>query len=491
MNLEQQKKQARELLRDIRAGNAEALARLRGRHLRWTHVNDAGARQDVALHDAQFVIAREQGFSSWTKLKAYAEPSPDSRQTRLFVTDLQWTRDRVQGLLRTRQSAGPAALEQIRTWHPRFDGCSDEEIRQAEFSEADAQLVYAREHGFDSWDELAHRVELLASDAAAQAAEPFLAAFHALQSGDVAALNLLLRGHPGLARQRGTNGNTLLNLAVSIAAKTDSELALSLVETLLAAGADVNEANDRGWTPLHQAAYSNQCALADALMKRGADLDSEAHGSGGTPLIAALFWGHREVADLLGSRSVAPGNLRAAAGLGNQDLVDKCFRGEAALTPEASAARGFYRPHSGFPDWRPSADAQEVLDEALVWACKSGRTEVLPRLVRAGARLDADPYRGTPLIWAAVRNRLETAAWLIDHGAAVDRKATFGGLTHGQGVTALHMASQNGHLAMVKLLIQRGADPKVKDDLYGGDAEGAADYFGQIAVRDYLRSLAK
>jgi len=491
LNLEQQKKQARELLRDIRAGNAGALARLRGRHLRWAHADDAGLRQDVALHDAQFVIAREQGFASWTKLKAYAEPSPHSRQARLFVADLQWLRDRVQGLLRTRQSAGPAALEQIRTWHPRFDGCSDEEIRQAEFTEADAQLIYAREHGFDSWDELAHRVELLASDAAAQAAEPFLAAFLALQSGDVAALNSLLRGHPGLARQRGTNGNTLLNLAVSIAAKADSGLGLSLVETLLAAGADVNEANDRGWTPLHQAGYSNQCAIADALMKRGADLDSEAHGSGGTPLIAALFWGHREVADLLGIRSAAPGNLRVAAGLGNQDLVEKCFRDETALTPEACAARGFYRPHSGFPDWRPSADAQEVLDEALVWACKSGRTEVLARLIRAGARLDADPYRGTPLIWAAVRNRLETATWLIDHGAAVDRKATFGGLAHGQGVTALHMASQNGHLAMVKLLIQRGADPRIKDDLYGGDAEGAADYFGQIAVRDYLRSLGK
>ena len=125
------------------------------------------------------------------------------------------------------------------------------------------------------------------------------------------------------------------------------------------------------------------------------------------------------------------------------------------LTSEACAARGFYRPHSGFPDWQPSADPQEVLDEALVWACKSGRTEVLPRLLRAGARLDADPYRGTPLIWAAVCNRMETAAWLIDHGATVNHKATFGGLTHGQGITALHMASQNGHLSMVQLLIEQ------------------------------------
>ena len=491
MNLEQQKKQARELLRALRAGNAEALARVRTQHLRWTGVDDAGVRQDVALHDAQFVIAREQGFASWTKLKAYAAPAAGARHTRVYVADPRWIADRVHGLLRIRQSAGPAALEQIRTWHPRFDGCSDEEIRQAPFTEEDSQLVYAREHGFDSWDELVSRVNLLASDSARAASEPFLAAFQALGSEDVAKLNSLLGAHPGLAQQRGTNGNTLLNLAVSLAARADPAQGFSLVEALLAADADVNDANDRGWTPLHQAAYSNQPGVAEALIKRGADLDVEGHGSGGTPLAVALFWGHREVADLLGRHSLAPGNLRVAAGLGNADLLEKCFRGEKTLAPEAFAARGFYRPHSGFPDWRPSADPQEVLDEALVWACKSGRTDILPRLVRAGARLDADPYRGTPLIWAVVNNRLETAAWLIDHGAAVDRKATFGGPTHGQGVTALHMASQNGHLDMVKLLIQRGADPKIQDDLYHGDAEGAADYFGQTAVRDYLQALRK
>lgn len=491
LNLEQQKKRARELLRAVRSGKSDALARLRNHHLRWAQVEDAMVRQEMALHDAQFVIAREQGFASWTKLKAYVDSSPQVRSTRLFVLDMQWITGRVQGLLRTRQSAGPAALEQIREWHPRFSGFSDEEIRKAPFTEADARLVYAREHGFDTWDELMQRVERLASDAGAEAAEPFFAAFRALQSGDVTAVNGLLRRNPRLARERGTNGNTLLNLAVSIASKADRNVGLALVEALLAAGADVNDSNDRGWTPLHQAAYSNQCDIAAVLIRSGADLDPEAHGSGGTPLIAALFWGHREVADLLGRNSLAPGNLRVAAGLGNQELLEQCFSGKNTLTSEACAARGFYRPHSGFPDWQPSANPQEVLDEALVWACKSGRTEVLPRLLGAGARLDADPYRGTPLIWAAVCNRMETAEWLIDHGANIDRKATFGGLTHGQGVTALHMASQCGYLPMVQLLIQRGADPAIRDDLYQSDAEGAANYFGQTAVRDYLRTLAK
>jgi hypothetical protein len=50
--LEQQKKQARELLRAVRAGRADAIDRLRGRHPRWAGVDDATLRQEVALHDA-------------------------------------------------------------------------------------------------------------------------------------------------------------------------------------------------------------------------------------------------------------------------------------------------------------------------------------------------------------------------------------------------------------------------------------------------------
>ena len=490
MNLEQQKKQARDLLRAIRSGNADAFSRLRSHHARWSALDEGIVRQFVSLHDAQFVIAREQGFASWPKLKLYADPSSRCGQTRLFVADLAWITDRVHGLLRTRHSAGPAALEQIREWHPRFSDWSDEEIRQAPFTEEDARLVYAREHGFEDWSELANRVRFLASDPATAAGEPFMLAFAALQSGDVAAFEVLLRRNPRLTSERGTNGNTLLNLAVSLAGSPVWKGGTRPIEALLAAGSDVNQGNDRGWTPLHAAAYANKLEIASLLVEKGAALDAEAHGAGGTPLIAALFWGHREMADLLGLHSVAPGNLRAAAGLGVRELVDACFKPDGGLTPEACAARGFYRPHSGFPDWQPSADPQEVLDEALVWACKSNRLGVLEPLVRAGARLNADLYRGTPLIWAAACNRAETVAWLLDHGANIDQKATFGGLAHGQGITALHMAAQYGHMPVVRMLVERGADRSIEDGLYHATAEGGANYFGQNQVRDYLRSPA-
>ncbi|HYI96379.1 MAG TPA: ankyrin repeat domain-containing protein [Bryobacteraceae bacterium] len=481
MNIDQQKMPARELLRAIRAGNAEATSRLRRHHSRWATSDEATIRQLVALHDVEFVLAREQGSAGWR--------SSHTRHTRLFVADVKWITDRVHGLLRTRQSAGQAALEQIREWHPRFADRTDEEILQAPFTETDAQLVYAREHGFDTWDDLLRRVNQLARSTDIAATEPFMATFAALQRSDRAGFESLLRENPKLANERGTNGNTLLNLAVSLAGKPDWKAGVSAIQLLLAAGSDVNAANDRGWTPLHAAAYANKPEIAAILLVNGAVPDAEAHGAGGTPLIAALFWGHREVADLLGSHELAPYNLRAAAGLGKVDLVDACFRGECALAPEAGAARGFYRPHSGFPDWQLSTDSQEVLDEALVWACKSDRVNVLERLLRAGAQLDADPYRGTPLIWAAACNRTKAAAWLLNRGADVNRRGTFGGLTHGQGITALHIAAQYGHMPMVKLLVERGADRSIKDDLYHATPEGSATHFGQTEAGDYLRSL--
>ena len=70
---------------------------------------------------------------------------------------------------------------------------------------------------------------------------------------------------------------------------------LELVRLLLERGADPNRGNDYGWTKLHQAGYSNRPKLAQVMLDAGGRLDLSARGDGGTPLVAALFWGHREV----------------------------------------------------------------------------------------------------------------------------------------------------------------------------------------------------
>ena len=65
-NLEHFRKQAKQLLRDVRSGDSEADLRARRSHPRWT--SEADRRGGFSLHDAQLVVAREFGFSSWRRL---------------------------------------------------------------------------------------------------------------------------------------------------------------------------------------------------------------------------------------------------------------------------------------------------------------------------------------------------------------------------------------------------------------------------------------
>lgn len=331
----------------------------------------------------------------------------------------------------------------------------------------EARLDLAQRHGFESWTELERRVEAIRDGT--EPLTPFILAYRAVEEDDLPGLEALLDAHPELVEARGTNGNDLLGMASS----------LELVRLLLARGADPNRGNDYGWTKLHQAGYSNRPELAQLVLEAGGRIDLSARGDGGTPLVAALFWGHREVVPLLG---LEPGNLRVAAGLGLPELVR-----ELVGTTQAAAHRAFYRPHGGFPAWEPGDDPQEVLDEALVWAAKSDRVEVIALLVELGAAVDADPYRGTPLAWAAVNGRTASIRELVALGADLNRRGTFGGPDHGEGVTALHLAAQAGRIEAARALLELGADTTIADALHNGTPSGWAQFGGHHELAALLR----
>src|ERR1700752_4515482 len=77
-SLEQLRKQAKELLRQLRNSDPDAVARLR---------NYKPNIPDPILADAQFVLAREHGFESWPKLAHYLQPS-NLDQHRRIAEDL-------------------------------------------------------------------------------------------------------------------------------------------------------------------------------------------------------------------------------------------------------------------------------------------------------------------------------------------------------------------------------------------------------------------
>ena len=65
-DLDQLKRQAKELLAAFAEGEPHAVAEVQA-HYR------GAVRETFALHDAQLVIARAYGFDSWPKLKAYVD----------------------------------------------------------------------------------------------------------------------------------------------------------------------------------------------------------------------------------------------------------------------------------------------------------------------------------------------------------------------------------------------------------------------------------
>jgi hypothetical protein len=203
--------------------------------------------------------------------------------------------------------------------------------------------------------------------------------------------------------------------------------------------------------------------------------------------VVALFWGHREVVDVLLEAGRWPDNLRVAAGTGDVARIVELVLEDGTVTDAAGQLRGFYRPHGGFPAWTPTDDPREVLDETLSWAARSDRVEAIGALVARGAQVNADVYRGTALMWAAAVGRAAAMRRLIELGADVDHQATFGGPTHGERVTALQIAAQAGHRDAVDALLAAGADPTLRDALYGGTASGWAEKGGHAALATLLR----
>jgi ankyrin repeat protein len=370
---------------------------------------------------------------------------------RTFRTEPTYYEERADGLLASAADGTPSAVAEFTRW-------------SAPLTADGSREVVARGHGYGSWAELL--------DGAGQGS--FGAAYRLVEARDLAGLASLLDREPALVTEVGTNGNDLLGLAASTCDER-------LVALLLSRGADVRRANVHGWTVLHQAGYSNLPALARVALDAGAPVDGYGRGDGGTPLVAALFWGHVEVARVLAAHGVVPRNLRTAAGLDDVALLESLWD-----TPSAGAHRGFYRPHSGFPVWRPGDSPAEVRDEALSWAARSDAVDAVSWLVAHGAEVDANVYQGTALVWAATNGRVRAVRRLLELGAGVDVRGTFGGPGHGVGTTALHHAAESGHVEVIEVLLAAGADPAIEDELYHATPAGWAEFNGQHAAHALL-----
>jgi ankyrin repeat protein len=108
----------------------------------------------------------------------------------------------------------------------------------------------------------------------------------------------------------------------------------ALVELFLNAGADVNQANNEGNTPLHYAASYGHKTIAELLLKAGANVN-QTDKEGKAPLHYAAEYGHRLIVELLldkGANARIKSNYNQTAA---QLAVDKGYYDIAALLAKA------------------------------------------------------------------------------------------------------------------------------------------------------------
>jgi ankyrin repeat protein len=249
---------------------------------------------------------------------------------------------------------------------------------------------------------------------------------------------------------------------------------LSLVRSLLEAGADPNWPAEDGFPPLI-------AALSCAERAPGVTVRTDVHD------LLALLLDHGARTDQRGVNDETP--LHRAAGQGDLAAVDLLLAAGAdpdAITRiddletplEVAIAAGKpvvverLRPLTTRPDWERAA--------------ATGDVRALEKLLRAGHDVDArDGYGQTALMRAAHAGRREAVDFLIARGADLDHVSKF-------HLSALMLAVVAGHPRIARRLAGAGADLTIRGSgapgFHGRTAADLAEARGDHRLAAFLRA---
>lgn len=321
---------------------------------------------------------------------------------------------------------------------------------------ADAQFVIARSHGFESWPNFAKHITLL--NRAGSPVSKFEVAAEAIVRGNVAALEQLVHEDPELVRARSTREHraTLLhyisaNGVEGYRQKTPKN-AVQIAGTLLRAGSEVDAvaymygggATTLGLvaTSIHAERAGVQEMLMEILLDYGAAIDRPgAAGNRHCAVVGCLANGCVKGAEFLARRG-ARLDLEGAAGVGRLDAVRSYFNTDGSLKANATLIQ---------------------MERGFLWACEYGRVDIVEFLCGKGIDLLAQANTGeTAMHWAVIGGQLEIITLLLERGASLEALNSYGGTALGQALwSAVNGDPGIDYVRTIEMLLEAGA--KIED----------------------------
>jgi ankyrin repeat protein len=340
IDLDQYKTQAKELLKAARMADPQAIERIRSHH---PEHDSLIASNHIRLADAQLVIARENGYKSWAKMK----------EDILFQNAVQAV-----------DTGDIPRLSKLLDKHP-------------ELLKYRCHTGEWYESGYFAGAMLIHHV----------AGNPIR---HPLPKNIVEVTRLLLaRGADPNAKTKGNH--TTIGLVLTGKQPSDDRVALPLVDLLIAAGAKDDLAEpDILSGPLLNAAP----ATAEALVQGGAKVDLRHAAALGRldllePLISAASWEDKESAMIYACFRNQLDSVRAL--LTHGATGDRLVQAHDGLIPRTALHEAANRGHREIVQLLLDNGADSTVVEphwggtAAGWAHHGGHDEIAKLLQRYGA----------------------------------------------------------------------------------------------------------
>ncbi|XP_028716708.1 ankyrin repeat and SOCS box protein 3 isoform X4 [Peromyscus maniculatus bairdii] len=247
---------------------------------------------------------------------------------------------------------------------------------------------------------------------------------------------------------------------------------VKILRKLLKKGRSVDVADNRGWMPIHEAAYHNSVECLQMLIHTDSSENyiKTKTFEGFCALHLAVSQGHWKITQILLEAGADPNAttleettpLFLAVESGRIDVLK-------LLLQHGANVNGFH----SMCGWN-----------SLHQASFQGNAEIIKLLLKNGADRECqDDFGITPVFVAAQYGKLESLNILILSGANINCQAS-------DKATPLFIAAQEGHIKCVELLLSSGADP----DLYCNEDNWqlpihAAAQMGHTKILDLLIPL--